>query len=118
MNMPEWEDSNKAPLTPPHAEDPVLRQFMREGREARLANSQTLMQMGARLSKIEAKQSDIDDGQAHMIKLLERNTEITEEIRDIRTAGKVITRIVLWFGGVAGAVAAVVGLYFSTWGKK
>lgn len=115
--MSDWEDSSRGRLDSPE-NNSALTEFMREGRAARIGNSRKFAEVTERLQKIETRQQEMDDGQLHIIKLLERNTEITEEIRDLRTTGKVITKVVIWFGGIAAAVTAFVGLYFATWGKK
>jgi hypothetical protein len=43
---------------------------------------------------------------------VEDNTQLTREIRDAVTAGRVATKVVKWLGGLAIALSALYALYY------
>ena len=55
-----------------------------------------------------AKQtSNSDTRMARIEKKLDENTDITEGVRDVLTAGKVATQVLKWLGVVGGAMAGI-----------
>lgn len=48
----------------------------------------------------------IEDEQRTMREELQRNTEVTQSVRDTYTAGRVATRVIKWIGGIAIAVGS------------
>lgn len=55
--------------------------------------------------------------QADQTEALKKNTEVTEQIRDLFTFGKVSTKFVVWAGTISGAVGGFI-YFWSAWIRK
>lgn len=72
-----------------------------------------------RLDNGEARFVKLEAGQADLKKAMAENTEITKDIRDAVTAGRVATKVVKWVGGLAIASSAIwASIYQLTHGGK
>lgn len=72
-----------------------------------------------RLDNGEARFMKIEEGQAQLKTAMAENTEITKDIRDAVTAGRVATKVVKWVGGLAIAGSAIwASFYQLTHGGK
>jgi hypothetical protein len=72
--------------------------------------------------QLDAIRRRLDNGDARMTKIeaaLAENTEITRDIRDAVTAGKVVTKVIKWVGALAVAASAIyAGFYQLTHGGR
>ena len=71
-----------------------------------------------RLQFLENGHREIKESQIIMLAALKKNTEVTEDIRDIVTAGRVGTKIIKWFGGMAAAIGATWAAWATIFGAK
>lgn len=44
------------------------------------------------------------------------NNEMTKDIRDVQTAGRVLTKLIKWGGGIGAAVAGFAGAWYAVMG--
>jgi hypothetical protein len=61
-----------------------------------------------RISDLQTGFHTLREGQVTMAAQLDANTEITKEIKDILTAGKVTKKVAVWVAAVLTAVTALV----------
>jgi hypothetical protein len=68
-------------------------------------------QIKAQLDEIEGLLRDhIGDSRTWRLRTemeLAKNTEVTEQVKDIATAGKVLRSALIWLGGLAGGVVGL-----------
>jgi hypothetical protein len=73
---------------------------------------------------IERRMKNVEDAQDVMLKELQSNTvetvaarAVITDVRDAMTTARTLRRVVIWFGGLAAAVASVWALYTQAGGK-
>lgn len=64
------------------------------------------------LDAIRKEQHRTEERLSALEQAVEDNTQLTREIRDAVTAGRVATRVIKWLGGLALAFSALSALYY------